>query len=212
MSTVGDCTHFEHCKRIKKGDGVIILKQPALIKQYNKNMGGVDVSDKRRLGCATSIKGLHRWWIRIFFYIIDIIISNALILHKEGAKLSGKDISNMTIKDFKQSLIELYCKNEFSKKTEVKMKHNLFRSISKNRRRCAYCSVVGNKERRTYMYCLGCGSSRDDYLYYCSPVTGRDCFAISHGIANVPLHHQMMEKMESKKMYRTKKSMRKSYA
>ena len=168
--------------------------------------------DKKRLGCATSIKGLHRWWIRIFFYIIDIIISNALILHKEGAKLSGKNINDMTIKEFKQSLIESYCKDEFFGKSQVGITHNLFRSLSKSRRRCAYCSVVGNIERRTHMYCLGCGSSRDDHLYYCSPATGRDCFAISHGIASRPLHRHMMEKMKAKKMYRTKKSMRKSYA
>ena len=126
------------------------------------------------------------------FYIIDIIISNALILHKEGAQLSGKNIDNMTIKEFKQSLIESYCKNDFFGKTEVQITHNLFCSVSMSRRRCAYLSVVSNKERRTHMYFLGCGSSRDDHLYYCSPATGHDCFAISHGIANAPLHQKMI--------------------
>ena len=51
------------------------------MKEYNENMGGVDLADMRKLHVQMNVFGLHRWWVRIFFYLLDVGTSNAMILY-----------------------------------------------------------------------------------------------------------------------------------
>ena len=50
--------------------GVLKISRPEVIKEYNEFIGGVDLCDKRRLGCPTGVTSLHRWWVQFFFCLI----------------------------------------------------------------------------------------------------------------------------------------------
>ena len=65
--------------------GEEIIK-PSCIIDYNKNMGGVDNVD-RQLAITASIRKSLKWYRKLFFHFIDLILINAHALYKlqEGA-------------------------------------------------------------------------------------------------------------------------------
>ena len=67
----------------RSAQGRICLERPDVIQEYNENMGGVDLADMRRKHCNSTIMGLHRWWLKLFFYLLDVGTSNALVLYRE---------------------------------------------------------------------------------------------------------------------------------
>ena len=54
---------------------------PAIVKEYNKNMGGVDLADMLialyRIDCKTK-----RWYIKVFWHLVDIAKVNGWILYR----------------------------------------------------------------------------------------------------------------------------------
>ena len=61
-------------------EGLVNLKRPIVVQQYNQYMGGVDLADMRSLHCNSTIMGQNRWWLKLFFYLLDVGTSNALVL------------------------------------------------------------------------------------------------------------------------------------
>lgn len=57
------------------------IDQPALIKTYNENMGGVDRSDQNISLYRTSIRG-KKWYIPLIFHCLDMAVHNAWQLYK----------------------------------------------------------------------------------------------------------------------------------
>ena len=53
------------------------------VKAYNRNMNGVDRSDQMRTAYS-SARTSKRWWTYLFWFLIDLSISNALILMWES--------------------------------------------------------------------------------------------------------------------------------
>ncbi|XP_043226479.1 piggyBac transposable element-derived protein 3-like [Amphibalanus amphitrite] len=54
---------------------------PEVIKSYNANMGGIDKSDMLIHLYRTPMKS-KRWYMRLFAYVIDICLTNALLLYR----------------------------------------------------------------------------------------------------------------------------------
>ena len=69
------------CKR-RSTDGLITVTRPVVVEKYNTYMGGVDVADQRRLHCNSTIMGQNRWWLKLFFYLLDVGTANAMILYR----------------------------------------------------------------------------------------------------------------------------------
>ena len=57
---------------------------PPAIKYYNQNKSGVDQADQSRQYCHLRIKQLRRWWIPLFFFMLDTTIENARIAFNWG--------------------------------------------------------------------------------------------------------------------------------
>ena len=74
------------CTRRGQG-GLLQLQRPTVISKYNTYMGGVDVADMRRLHYSSTIIGQNRWWLKLFFYLLDVGTSNALVLYNEAMKV-----------------------------------------------------------------------------------------------------------------------------
>jgi hypothetical protein len=172
----------DECMRRSQG-GLIRLKRPAVIGEYNQYMGGVDVADMRRLHCNSTIMGQKRWWLKLFFYLLDAGTSNALVLYNESIKAKGNDKEPMTIAQFKLALVESLSGSKLKgPEDNDAVEHFLSRISGNNRLRCSYCSLTGKYSRSRYM-CLGCGG-----VPYCSigsGKTGKDCFALVHENENI---------------------------
>lgn len=76
---------------------------PTAIKQYNKYMGGVDLSDAL-IKFYTVDRKTSRWYMKLFFHLIDIAVVNSFILQKEMAE--AKRETPLTQKRFRIQLIE----------------------------------------------------------------------------------------------------------
>ena len=63
--------------------------RPGLIDLYNTFMGGVDVSDQRTVAYPRLKKGAV-WYYKVFFYMIEVCVSNAHILHTKSPNHSSK--------------------------------------------------------------------------------------------------------------------------
>ena len=163
----------DHCHRRSK-NGILQLTRPKVISKYNKYMGGVDVADMRRLHCNSTIMGQNRWWwLKLFFYLLDVGTSNALVLYNE----SIHDSQKMNIVEFKAKLIETFVGRKIGiggPVAPVQVEHVPQRSSGRNN--CAYCALF-SVTRRTRFRCAGCN------VPLCSVGTGhvdQDCFTLCH--------------------------------
>jgi hypothetical protein len=50
--------------------------------QYTRNMRGVDSTDQLR-GVYSCLTQSHKWWHRLFFYMLDTTVVNMWIIHSD---------------------------------------------------------------------------------------------------------------------------------
>ena len=77
--------------------------QPKLIKQYNSNMGGVDLGDQRMAACSRLMKG-NIWYYKISFHMLEVAAQcsmlNAHIMYQ------GDGHQGVSLGEFKELLAE----------------------------------------------------------------------------------------------------------
>lgn len=179
-----DSNNFEFDECSRRGDGGIIrIPRPISIANYNKYMGGVDLADMRRLHCNSTIMGQNRWWLKLFFYLLDVGTSNALVLYNESLTLRGQTKpTRMNIVQFKMQLVEDLVGKSMDElfaggaEFEERQQHNPVHLEGGIRARCAYCALM-SRVRRTRFQCAACG------VPLCSIGCGKvedDCFTVAH--------------------------------
>jgi Transposase IS4 len=182
-----DTNNFQFDECCRRGDhGIITIPRPLLIADYNRFMGGVDLADMIRLSCNCTIMYTRRWWLKPFFYLLDVATGNAMVLYNEFLRLkaeeNGTEFQKVNIAKFKLLLVEdliggsieaLLDSSLVSQQDEhvcipIEGKHG--------RHRCAYCSLM-SRNCRTRFQCKACG------VPLCSVGNGRvenDCFSEAH--------------------------------
>lgn len=63
------------------------VEKPSCVLDYNDNMGGVDTSDQMNKYYGFSCKTM-KWWVKLLFYLINLAVTNAYILHKNSISVS----------------------------------------------------------------------------------------------------------------------------
>ena len=56
-----------------------IFTSPMLV-EYTKHMRGVDMADQRRASYSSQTRS-HKWWHRVFWFLIDTIIVNMYVMY-----------------------------------------------------------------------------------------------------------------------------------
>ena len=128
------------------------------------------MADMRRLHCNSTIMGQNRWWLKLFFYLLDVGTSNALVLHNFTKE------SHMSIVEFKTCLVKAFMGDRLQPIPHSLVEHVPLRT--KGRFRCAYCSLF-NRMKHT---CFRC-TAQCCRLPLCSVGLGgsdQDCFTLCH--------------------------------
>lgn len=72
----------------------LAIPRPNIIAQYNKYMGGVDLSDMLVSLYRTEI-GTKRFYIRVFYYFLDVSVVNAWLLYRKHCRKVGVPQKNI---------------------------------------------------------------------------------------------------------------------
>lgn len=81
---------------------------PNLVKEYNRHMGGVDLTDSligRHKICIKSKK----WYFRLFYHQIDVSIVNAWLLYKRVHKQRNEETNLLTLSNFRVEVAMALC-------------------------------------------------------------------------------------------------------
>ena len=91
QKTCGDCfnSHQPTSPPVtvsrRKNDGTTIdVPCPRSVKEYNENMGGVDLNDALRVEYPMA-RMTRCWWLYLFYFLFDLAVANSFILMKESA-------------------------------------------------------------------------------------------------------------------------------
>ncbi|KAI2650763.1 PiggyBac transposable element-derived protein 4 [Labeo rohita] len=164
-------------RNVRGADGVWAIQDfpvPAAVLDYNKHMGGVDLSDAL-IGYYTVLHKTKKWYRSFFYHFVDIAVVNAFILHQQMAKM--KNQKPLTQKAFRETLVsELAGTGPASAPAKEHLvpskgshlpKHIKGDSTS-GRRKCKIC------HSKTPVMCVTC------QVHLCF-VPKRDCYSKWHG-------------------------------
>lgn len=137
---------------------------PTPIFEYNKHMGGVDLSDQLIQYYTTQHKTM-KWYRKLFLHFLDIAATNAYILHKAFASRQLRPA--LTHKAFMEELTAQLC--GMSKKIPLKqascdhipvpvakLSTDVSQVASRGRRTCVVCRSQNSKNSSTPWKCRKC--------------------------------------------------------
>lgn len=67
---------------------------------YNRYMGGVDLFDEYNSNYSIAWRS-RRWWMKIFYYLVDASIVNSYVLYKETVKKKNVSSKPLTALEFR---------------------------------------------------------------------------------------------------------------
>ncbi|MGL6082107.1 MAG: hypothetical protein ACRC4N_06460, partial [Gammaproteobacteria bacterium] len=173
----------EVLRRVKNPEGVWERRSipiPAAVRDYNKHMGGVDLSDAL-IGYYNVLHKTTKWYKTFFFHFVDIAVVNSFILHKYLCQSQSK--TPLSHKEFRERLLsELATQSSTSDAPEPStsataaaeqcLPEYFGSDAASGRRVCALCKLAGLKIK-TPMYCTKCN------VPLCL-VPSRNCFSKWH--------------------------------
>ncbi|CAH2098354.1 unnamed protein product [Euphydryas editha] len=125
LSSIHAAETIDECRRYdRKTRSYVHVKRPEVVKQYNSNMGGVDLTDRLLAVCPSRMR-TKKWTVRFISHFIDLSIVNAWINYKADQKMQGvRSHKILQLRAFKQSISEkilddyLLSENEIERATE----------------------------------------------------------------------------------------------
>ncbi|KAB0800404.1 hypothetical protein PPYR_06144 [Photinus pyralis] len=178
-STMHSVMETSTVERMTKEGVRVTVGCPKSIDDYNRNMGGVDLFDQLH-SCYSIAWKSRKWWMKLFYYMIDACIVNSYVLYKAGASTSQQKytpkkqlvfrsiLANQLIGTFSARKIQgswfIVGKNKVKKLDgrSVNVENSLRLTnvgdhlpTSTSSRRCARCSTE-KKPKRSSIACTKC--------------------------------------------------------
>ena len=177
INTISDPSNVSQVMRRNKDGTRSPVSCLDSVRLYNNYMGGVDLFDARRKTYSCSRKS-RKWWLRLFYFLLDASVTNVYILYKEtpGTK-------RLTLKEFVLQLCEhlIGCSNSRKRSSAqdpppaVRLCEHHFPERLPKPQQCRICP----ERRRPTFCCKSC--SPDNPI----PLCPTDCFRIYHTKANI---------------------------
>lgn len=175
-------------KRRMQGSGdKINVTCPEVVAMYNKNMGGVDIMDQKKVCYEVDRKAKIKYYLRLFFDLLDIAMNNSYIIYcklHEAKRVEGTLLSSLEFRQVvARSLIGSFSSRQrglssvvmTNKRITITQKRGTPSHVMtkvNNRKRCVQCAK-SRVENRTNNTCSTCNV----HLCYTSE---RNCFIEYH--------------------------------
>ena len=150
-------------RRVKGSKEKVKVSCPAVIREYNTYMGGVDLCDQMKVSYEVDRRSKVRFYLRVFFDFLDISVVNWKIVYdkiQSTAAMSSMDFRFSlarsmigTFSNRKRAIPAL--RPSKRSKGEVAMGVDHLPQFVGTRARCAYCSLI-KLENRTFIRCMKC--------------------------------------------------------
>ncbi|XP_055711432.1 uncharacterized protein LOC129806687 [Phlebotomus papatasi] len=152
-----------------------------IVHTYNQHMNGVDIMDQKKSYYEQDRKCAAKFYLKLFFDILDIGINNACIVYNEMSQ--EKDIGrSLTLLQFRQEVARCLI-GDYRSRTRapptIRHSNELLQPLQhcpvwiKIRSRCHLCYTKNKVDSRTFCKCEACG------VYLCFNST-RNCFKQHH--------------------------------
>ena len=162
LSNIEDPTKITTVERRVKGKpDKARIPCPAIVKSHNASMGGVDLLDQMKVYYQLDRKSKFRFYLRIFFDLMDVSVVNSLYIYNKICK----ENSQMSLLDFKfcvaRALIGKFSSRQRTAPSSRPSKRSRPESCPvlghlpefvDKRVRCFKCASEG-KEQRTFVRC-----------------------------------------------------------
>lgn len=169
-------------RRVKGQSAKVPVSCPAIVKEYNAGMGGVDLLDQRTAAYKLDRKASSgRYYLRLFFDLMDIAVVNSHVVFK-ALNPKGMDLLDFKIVVAKYLIGSYNSRSRNAPSTHLSRREVLPASvplhlpvIQAKRGKCRYCSNAG-LQNKTFIQCNACGV----YLCLISGSNSRNCFSLFH--------------------------------
>ncbi|KAJ8349612.1 hypothetical protein SKAU_G00247420 [Synaphobranchus kaupii] len=189
LSNFHNANDSTNVTRLVKKDATwssLVVRQPAVISDYNKHMGGVDRSDQM-ISSYNVLQKTQKWWKTLFFHFIDIAVVNSFLLFQEwqhsqaGDKHRLADYSHIT---FRENLsrqlagLDIHASSPSHSLKPVASSFHVTHTpeLQKSANNCWLCYRKSRIQRKTKFACMApeCNGKR-----FCI-VQSRNCFRAWH--------------------------------
>lgn len=174
-------------RRVQGSGNKINITCPEVVVKYNKNMGGVDLMDQKKVCYEVDRKAKIKYYLRLFFDLLDIAMNNSYIIYcklHEEKRVEGTLLSSLEFRQVvARSLIGSFSSRQRAlssvvmtkKRISFTPKHGIPSHVMvkvNNRKRCVQCAKR-RIENRTNNTCSTCK------VHLCYTVE-RNCFVEYH--------------------------------
>ncbi|KAI0220882.1 hypothetical protein LSAT2_027653 [Lamellibrachia satsuma] len=125
-----------------------IKRKPHCVADYNKYMGGVDISD-RKVYHVSAERPSSQYWKKIFFNFLDIALLNGFELYKQNTDAA----TCLSRHDFLTTIVESLCVADAPQTPLPFLDHTLEHLPGKQERDCILCSDRARGIRKRSSYC-----------------------------------------------------------
>lgn len=145
-------------RRVQRSGEKINVTCPEIIAKYNNNMGGVDLMDQRKVCYEVDRKAKIKFYLRLFFDLLDIAMNNAYIVFSklhENRQIEGTLLSCLEFRQVvTRSLIADFSSRQRARPSTVMTKKRI--SYTQKQRMPSHIMIKANTRKR----CVQCAKSR----------------------------------------------------
>lgn len=177
IDTEMGCTGLPHSvlRKLRSGSSIRVPCPPAVV-AYNEHMGGVDLADQIRRFNSCTHKSSRRWYLRLFWFVLDLAIDNAFVLQCQfNSSTKGKGIKGFR-EELATDLLSTYkCRQRSGRQTQerpARCVERHFPARLDNQGDCEVCSRPKDRHRSNFG-CKDCGN-----VHLCID----PCFRIYHSV------------------------------